>query len=518
MQQEQNQSQDELKAQSTISIPSEAIGTFKGNWKYCVGTGRLGLALQHEYLEHLDLVQEAVGFEYIRGHGLLHDDVGIYREVEIDGEKRPFYNFTYIDRIFDSYLERGIRPFVELGFMPKPLASGEQTIFYWEGNVTPPNDYGKWRDLIVAVVSHFVERYGLEEVLRWPFEVWNEPNLVNFWKDADKGEYFKLYQVTAEAVKQVHPDLQVGGPAICGGADHWITDFLNFCHEQQVPVDFVSRHAYTSHQPNKVTFEYYYQELTEPVDMLQQFRQVRELINESPYPDLPLHITEYNTSYSPINPVHDTVLNAAYLARILSEGGDYADSFSYWTFSDVFEELDVPKAQFHGGFGMMGLNGIAKPTFHLFAFFNQLGDELLYRDEQVIVTRRKDGTIALIVWNLVMDKANRVQELTLDLPAPAGEVFVKRQQVDEQHGNPWDTWRQLGRPRFPDRQAVKVLRQAAQPLLTTARMPAADGRLQLPLMLAKNEVTLIELLPVRDETASYAGLDDSLITSYSGMY
>lgn len=499
-----------------IQVSEVSVAAFHSNWKYCVGTGRLALALQQEYLDHLKLVQEAVGFQYIRGHGLLHDDVGIYREVCINGKMKAFYNFTYIDRIFDSYLKLGLRPFVELGFMPKPLASGEQTIFYWNGNVTPPADYEKWRALITAVVTHFVDRYGIEEVLQWPFEVWNEPNLTNFWKDADQAEYFKLYQVTAEAVKSVHSDLQVGGPAICGGADHWITDFLNFCHVQQVPVDFVSRHAYTSAAPNKTTFEYYYQELYEPEFMLNEFKRVRTMIDESPLPHLPFHITEYNTSYNPTNPVHDTALNAAYLARILSEGGDYVDSFSYWTFSDVFEESDVPKSLFHGGFGMVALHGIPKPTYHLFAFFNALGEEVLYRDAQVLVTRRKDGTLALVAWNLVMEPGEGfVTDLLLRLPIAGEAAFVKRQTVDEQHGNAWNTWRQLGRPRFPKPHEAATLRQAAQPQLRTARMDIKNGELMLELSLTKNEVTLLELFPIRDETASYVGLDDSLIPSYS---
>ncbi|BBW96337.1 hypothetical protein GsuE55_11700 [Geobacillus subterraneus] len=161
-----------------VNVPSNGREKFKKNWKFCVGTGRLGLALQKEYLDHLKLVQEKIGFRYIRGHGLLSDDVGIYREVEIDGEMKPFYNFTYIDRIVDSYLALNIRPFIEFGFMPKALASGDQTVFYWKGNVTPPKDYNKWRDLIVAVVSHFIERYGIEEVRTWLFEVWNEPESV----------------------------------------------------------------------------------------------------------------------------------------------------------------------------------------------------------------------------------------------------------------------------------------------------------------------------------------------------
>lgn len=498
---------------TAIIVQQASQATFKKNWKWCVGTGRLGLALQKEYLEHLETAQDKIGFNYIRGHGLLHDDVGIYREIEVDGDKQPFYNFTYIDRIFDAYLELGLRPFVEIGFMPKPLASGDQTIFYWEGNVTPPNDYGKWHDLIKAVTAHFIERYGLEEVLKWPFEVWNEPNLTNFWKDADKQEYFKLYKVTAAAVKEVHPDLQVGGPAICGGSDEWIVEFLEFCKEENAPVDFVSRHAYTSRAPHKVTPDYYYQELADNTKMLDEFKKVRGLIDESPFPDLPFHITEYNTSYSPINPVHDTTLNAAYLARILSEGGDYVDSFSYWTFSDAFEERDVPKAQFHGGFGLIALNEVLKPTFHLFAFFNALGEEQLYRDAQTLVTRKPDGTIAMVAWNPVMEQGEGFEKtLEYDIPVASEEVFVKRQTIDDNYANPLKVWQEMGRPRFPDKQQAATLQQAVRPLTRTSRTDSDESRVKLDVALTKNEVTLIEIMPVQDETDSYIGLDDRLIT------
>lgn len=514
-----------------ILVPQESHGAvFKDNWKICVGTGRMGLALQKEYMDTLAFIQKHIGFSYIRGHGLLHEDVGIYREDVVDGETKPFYNFTYIDRIFDSFLELGIKPFVELGFMPGKLASGDQTVFYWKGNVTPPKDYDKWAELIKAVIRHFIARYGIEEVLKWPFEVWNEPNMESFWKDADEQEYFKLYKVTVTAVKEVDSRLQVGGPAICGGSDHWITDFLNFCHDGKVPVDFVSRHAYTSSQPLSSTPHFMYQEIWESDHMLNEFRDVREMIRNSPFPDLPFHITEYNTSYHPLNPVHDTVFNAAYLARILSRGGDFVDSFSYWTFSDVFEEADVPRAQFHGGFGLVALNNIPKPTYHAFSFFSKLGAEQLYRDDNLLVTRRKDGSIALVAWNAVNPKktdaasdAEAVNEtgeartacedieIELSIPFADKEAFMKRQTVNEEHANPLKIWMQMGRPRFPDKSMIATLRQAAQPLLVTGRQQADNGVLQLKVILTKNEVSVIELYGVNDETDTYIGLDDSYI-------
>lgn len=498
-----------------IKVPRESKGTeFSGSWNFCVGTGRLGLALQQEYLEHLSLVQKEIGFQYIRGHGLFHDDIGIYREDEVHGEIRPFYNFTYIDRIFDAFRERGIRPFVELGFMPARLSSGRETVFYWKGNITPPKDYQKWVNLIRATVAHFIARYGLEEVLKWPFEVWNEPNLEGFWKNADQSEYFKLYKVTAMAIKEINPDLKVGGPAICGGADHWITDFLNFCQEEKAPVDFVTRHAYTSKAP-EVTPHFYYQELHHNQYMLDEFKQARELIDQSPIPKLPFHITEYNSSWHPLNPVHDTVLNAAYLARILSEGGDYVDSFSYWTFSDVFEECDVPRSQFHGGFGMIALNGIPKPIFHVFKFFKSMEGEILYRDEQMLVTRKENGSLALIVWNLVLENgAGFEKELEMELPVCFTSAFVQRNTLSEEYGNPWRTWIRMGRPRFPSREKVEILKEVARPLVTTSRLESENGYLKLKIQLTKNEVSLFRISEIEDESASYIGLDDGKITSY----
>ncbi len=522
----------------SIKIESGAAGTvFTDSWRKCVGTGRLGLALQKEYLDGLDYVQKNIGFSYIRGHGLLCDDVGIYREDKVDGEYRPFYNFTYIDRIFDSYLEHGIKPFVELGFMPSKLASGEQTIFYWKGNTTPPKDYDKWADLIKAVVRHFISRYGEEEVLTWPFEVWNEPNLPGFWKGADMQEYFKLYKITANAVKEVDVRLQVGGPAICGGSDHWITEFLDFCRKGNVPLDFISRHAYTSSQPMSVTPHFMYQDIWSADYMLNELKTVREMIDKSPYADLPFYITEYNTSWHPLNPVHDTVFNAAYIARILSKGGDYVDMFSYWTFSDAFEEADVPRAQFHGGFGLVALNGIPKPTFHTFAFFSKLGEEQLYRDDNIIVTRRKDGSIAIAAWNPVVLKregadqepgnasndgdkykaanaeaeSQETRSFDIELPFDSEAVFMKRQIVNEEVGNPLKTWMQMGRPRYPGMDMIEVLKQAAQPGITTCRLDKDGSAFRFKLELARNEVTLVEISAVNDESGSYIGLDDSFI-------
>lgn len=236
-----------------IDVNTKNVVSFTNNTFSCIGTGRMDLALHKEYLDQLALVQKEIGFDYIRGHGLFCKDMAIYQErEEADGSIVEEYNFTYLDQVMDAYRDLKLKPFIELGFMPEKLASGEETVFYWKGNITPPADYDKWTRLVQNTLRHLIRRYGEEEVLTWPIEVWNEPNLAVFWKNADKAEYFHLYEVSVKAVKEVNASLRVGGPAICGVDDvAWLTDFLEFVKEKKLPLDFVTRHHYTSEVPEK---------------------------------------------------------------------------------------------------------------------------------------------------------------------------------------------------------------------------------------------------------------------------
>ena len=268
---------------------------FKNNALYCVGTGRMGLALQKEYYEHLKLVQEKIRFKYIRGHGLFHDDVGIYREVGRGENKHEFYNFSYLDRIVDMYLELEIRPFLELGFMPQALKTGEQSIFYWKGNVTPPSSYEKWAELVKTTMEHLVERYGRKEVITWPVEVWNEPN-IPFWAGTME-EYFKLYDYSAKAIKEVDPRIPVGGPAICGvQTDRWLRGFIEHCIKSGSPLDFISRHCYSANSP-EWRGHYTYHTMRGPEFTIEELKETRAIMADYPLTkDMPLHITEFNSS------------------------------------------------------------------------------------------------------------------------------------------------------------------------------------------------------------------------------
>ncbi len=481
-----------------VVVPGEPAGRLSGAWRECVGTGRFELALRRDYQDSLATVQRDIGFRHIRGHGLFSDGVGVYQPYEYAGARHVRYGFSYVDQVVDAYLALGIRPFVELGFMPAALASADQTVFWWHGNITPPRSYVDWADLVRATVAHLVDRYGLDEVRAWPIEVWNEPNLKEFWAGADQDEYHKLYEAAAYAVKDVDASLTVGGPALAPGSStvEWLARFADFVAARSVPVDFVSLHAYTSGPARHVPFGTY-QDLAPASHLLEQFAAPRERLAGTALAGLPVHITEFNTSYRPDNPVHDTAYNAAYLAPVLAAGGDLVDSFSYWTFSDVFEEVGVPTSILHGGFGLLSHRQIKKPTYHLYAFMARLGDQVLARGEDHLVTRDATGRVSLLAWAPVEFGAH---VLSLSVPLGGAAAFVVRSRVNDELGNAWTAWCEMGRPRSPRPGQLDALRELAEPARTHASLPVVGGRVELDLTLGQNEVTLVELTPVVDET------------------
>lgn len=504
-----------------VLVPAQPLGAMSDAWRRCVGTGRMNLALRADYQASLARVQREIGFRHIRGHGLLSDDMGALRTDLVDGVAHRRYAFTYVDQVHDAFLDLGLRPFVELGFMPSQLASGDQTIFWWKGNVTPPREMREWTDLVTALVRHLVDRYGIEEVRHWPIEVWNEPNLDIFWEHADQEAYFRLYEATARAIKDVDAELQVGGPGLAPGptCEAWWEPFASFVERRDVPIDFVSRHAYSSHDPQEVPFGCY-QGLMAPQALLEQFAEPRVHLAGTRLAGLPVHITEFNSSYRPDNPIHDTAFHAAYLAPVLVGGGDHADSYSYWTFSDVFEELNIPTTLFHGGFGLLTHRQLAKPTYHLYTFLARMGAHVLARGEDHLVCVDDDGRVTVLAWQPQGGSdaaaAPDRHELRLSLPAggvggrpaaPDGSgVLAVRDRVHEGAGNAFGAWREMGRPASPTARELDVLRACERPTVEHARLAVEGGRVDLRLTLERHEVTLVELTPVVD--AVYPGLDD----------
>jgi xylan 1,4-beta-xylosidase len=449
-----------------------AEGKLNTMFQECVGAGRANEGLRADWQQQLSYVRRECGFRYIRMHGLLSDDMAVYQE---DKNGKPVYNFMYIDVLFDFLHSIGMKPFVELGFMPSWLASGNKTIFWWRGNVTPPKDYEKWGALIEHLARHFTERYGADEVKTWYFEVWNEPNLDGFWAGT-KEEYFKLYTYSARAIKSVDPGYRVGGPATAGAA--WEPEMIEYCHKNGVPIDFISTHSYGVKQGYLDEFGNSGTVLDKnPMSVSGDVLESRKEIGQSVIPGLELHYTEWSSSYTPADPLHDSYHEAAYVLQKLKQVGGAANSMSYWVFTDIFEESGPRFTPFHGGFGLLTIQGINKPVFYSYEFLNRLGGiELMNKDPSSWICRDSAGGIQALIWDFTNthpgDSVHNQVYYTRDLPARSkGRLTVQIDQVPEgmyalevykvgyRCNDAYSTYLSMGRPAQLDRQQVEQIKK-----------------------------------------------------------
>lgn len=494
--------------------PGKAL---KHYWSTCVGGGRVGEALRADFQKHLEVTQREMPFGYIRMHGLFHEDMMVYREQ--DG--KAIYNWQYVDLVFDHWLSVGIRPFVELGFMPYDMASGEATIFWWKGNITPPKDWARWEELVERFTSHVVERYGIDEVRRWYFEVWNEPNLKQFWFEANFPAYMELYERSVRAVKKVDAQLKVGGPASCGFAENpgvppWGKEFLDECAKRKLPVDFFSTHPYpTMHVLDLEGTGYPIAD--GPERILVDLKGVKELVAASAYPDAEIHLTEWSCSPSPRDRSHDTAFMAPFIVMSNWTARGLADSLSFWVVSDIFEEGRQGDTAFHGGFGMINVQGLRKPSYHGYWFLSRLGSEELGGNEHYAVTRHSDGRITILAWNYChytkegndlrkleqivgtdmykLYEAGSPQDFQFALKGLAGNVRVEVTRFDRSSGSVLDAWDAMGRPEHLLRQDVAALHQASQMPVTVTRQATKGGKLTLQATVEPHGVTMIEIAP-----------------------
>ncbi len=395
---------------------------------------------------------DELGFRYVRFHGLLMDDMGTL----ISHNDKPLYSFFNADRICDFLLTIGMRPFVELSFMPEMLSSGGETVFHYRGNITPPSDYEAWATLIRKLVTHWVERHGIAEVRQWFFEVWNEPNLPAFWTGS-QDDYFKLYGQTARAIKSVDQSLRVGGPATAVTA--WIEELLDHCEKNNLPVDFISTHIYPT---DPLGFEG-----ADTEEQLAKSPRDRAKLVREQARDRPVYFTEWNISSNPRDHYHDEPFAAAYAAKIVLETDSFVEGYSFWTFSDIFEENYFPSVPFHGGFGLLNLHGIPKPVYRAFQLLHALGDELLPvtgQHETVDAwVARKGQSITVFLTNHAQPRhaiATQLVEARLtNAPSPVA-AYLER--IDEEHANPCRRWQKMGAPEYLTRSQVEQLKAASR--------------------------------------------------------
>ncbi|HXM20784.1 MAG TPA: hypothetical protein VN948_05925 [Terriglobales bacterium] len=445
-------------------------------WEKMFGSGRAVLTLHDSYRRDLREVKQITDFEYVRFHAIFHDEVGVYDE---DSQGIPVYNFSYVDQIYDGLLANGVKPFVELSFMPQKLAARNSLHSFWyRPNVSPPRNWHNWDDLIGVFTKHLVDRYGLDEVAQWYFEVWNEPNL-DFWAGEPKqASYWELYDQTARAIKSVNPQLRVGGPATAQAA--WVDVFIKHCAENNIPVDFVSTHVYGNDRADDVfgTNE----EIPRDKMVCRAVSRVHNQIVASSMPNLPLIWSEYNASYKNEPEVTDSTYMGPWLADTIRQCDGLVSVMSYWSFSDVFEEQGVVKTPFYGGYGLIAAGGIPKPAYNAFKLLHKLGDQRIALDsDSALLTRGHGGTLVLALWNYAPpDQTGLPRTVTLHFKnAKPRRATISR--LDREHGDVHPVYEKMGAPRYPTRAQIQDLRRAAElPNPETRKLKNGELTLTLP--------------------------------------
>ncbi|WP_455616959.1 GH39 family glycosyl hydrolase [Eisenbergiella sp.] len=527
---------------------SKEVKTYphKKHWQFCVGSGHAALALRTDYTRQLKFIHDELGIQYVRFHGIFADDMNTMHDMSVQFDLPGAQEFTEqsfhtCGIAYDNVLETGMKPFVELSFMPKKLAARDsRSMFYYKPNIAPPADYGKWADYIKAFIRFLEHRYGAEEVRTWFFEVWNEPDLRVAFFDGTKEEYFRLYETTVRAIKEVDDKLRVGGPATSGSK--WIHSFVEFCEKNLVPVDFISTHQYAGDPLGGVDAsddmdEEEGQQDASPEAMQAYMGQIAKMLSKiedktflgglrTIMPDksetedipndhfmknaaivrsqskgLPVYYTEWNENAIFGAYTNDTRKVAAYDVKTALDVAKDVDGSSIWCFSDIFEELHPFPQEFHGGFGILTLDGIPKPIFYGMKMLAEAGDERMELGEEAtkgeigIAGFVREEEKQLLLFRQKMKNENLPKEkayIQIETEKTPGKVIVSR--IDEEHCNPLKIWEEMGCPLDMNKAEIAELTQKSTMKEEVWEYEYRDGIVEVSVELGVNDIYFIRVL------------------------
>lgn len=468
-----------------------------------VGSDFPGTLIRDDSQAQLKTAVDELGFRYLRFHAIFHDVLGAVRAEN----GKIVYDWTKVDELYDDLLAKRIRPFVELGFTPKAMATSENKIFYWQGNTSHPVP-SAWKALVESFIRHLEQRYGKAEVRTWFFEVWNEPNLSGFWEGADQKAYFELYDLTSNTIKGIDLNLRVGGPSTAGAA--WVPEFLEHVAQSGAAVDFVTTHSYgvdggfldeDGKEDTKLS--------PSPDAIVGDVRRVRKEIKASKFPDLPLYFTEWSTSYTPRDLVHDSYISAPYILSKLKGCQGLAQGMSYWTYTDLFEEPGPPPTPFHGGFGLLNREGIRKPAYFAYKYLDELqGNEIVIQDSEAFAAV-KNGNVAAVIWDFrspeqkVSNRPFYSHIMQAEAAAPVairisnlkpGSYRLTVHRTGYRHNDPYSAYIDMGTPKSltPAQLEQLTLQTRDLPEIDRAVQVGNSGSYDLSLPMLSNDVVLVK--------------------------
>lgn len=522
-----------LKTPAAVSSPAQTVicnvlcpataqqAQLRHTWRKMLAVSSASLLLAGDVQQMIRRIQTEIGFEAIKFNGILSDEMHIYSE---DAGGKAVYSFLYVDKVLDFLCSVGLKPLLQLSFMPSLLAKEPKYLFNYL--VSEPKELSQWADLVTALIAHIVHRYGVATARSWLFSVWEQPDTPKELYGFSSAEYFyTFYERTYRAVKAVDSGLTFGAPSTFYilGEDHtnWYLPFLAWCRKRDCFPDFLNFHYYdTVFAEEDLSGQDAFgfpmaMNLRNTPDGFSDFvTQVIKERSENGLEALPVYLTEWNNTPSQQDLLNDTCFKACYIVKGILENYDRLDSFAYWSLTDWMGESPQPAELFHGGLGLFTANGIPKSSYYAFAFLNRLGDTLLGRGEGWFATRR-DEEYVFLFYNyrhfshlyalgerFDMTFTDRYTpfspEQSLDVhfrltDLPDGTYRIKETILNRNSGSAFDRWVAIGAEELQTAEDLDTLARLSVPSFTQYMLSAKDGRLELSTMLEMLEVRLVEI-------------------------
>ncbi len=473
----------------------------------------------------LRIIQREIGFQYIKFHGILSDDMIVYDE---DEAGTPAYCFTYVDMVTDFLVSIGLKPLIQLSFMPRALAETPERIrFYSPMIMGVPKDWNKWEALVHALTMHFLERYGKHEVEQWLFSPWNEPDtdlsMYGFEKVED---FYELHRRSFRAVKSCDRNLRFGGASLqplFHEENNFGRKYFQWCMENDCRPDFFNINYYdldVSHYPDRNIWENVannYLRLSVAPDSLAHFIDtLKRRIRADGLEKLPVFMTEWNSTALHDDLVSDTCFKSVYIVKNVLENYNKLDSLGYWLLSDLHGEYRASPQLFHGGLGLFTYNGIKKPGYYAYLFLSRMGTEVLKKGDGYFVTRSEKGFQIMLYYYVHFTELyamgepfdmtftdrytpfpeNRKKQMTIHLTGMKnGDYRLKERWVNRNSGSCFDQWVKMGAmPLGSDE--METLKALSEPQCHMKKISIEEHHYNLHAVLEPLEIRLIELEPL----------------------
>lgn len=503
-------------------------GTLRHTWRNVMNVASAFDLLISDIQEMIKRMQREVGFRYIHFTGVFSDDLRVCNRLP---NGKLVFNFAYLDKIFDFVLSVGLKPFVQLTYMPNALARDSSRRLF-NSIVSAPSDNREWCQLVREFLHHLIAHYSLEEVSGWYFCIWNQPDTPEkLYGFGDDNRFFDFYLQTYQAVKQCNPALQIAMTPtfyiLSEGYTNWYLGFVEKCRRYGCLPDaltftYYDTTMFTEHNRSRQNFGFVYtMSLSTDENSFTNFiTQVLSERDSLKLNDIPVYLTEWNSTPSQQDLLNDTCFKSCYLVKNILQNYDRIYGFGYWSLTDLMGEAPLPEHEFFGGLGLFSKDGIPKPAYYALTLLKQLGSTFIDRDKGWFATKEKN-VYKILVYNYrhysrlyaMAEKFDMTftdrytvfephQSLDVHLKIDGienGDYLVRETTLNRSHGSAFDLWVEMGALEPDAEEDFATLRGKSVPMCSKYIQPVENGCFEADAILDVLEVRLITIRKLEKE-------------------